>query len=237
MPVASVGFARAIASLEDAFLVPRLRPYGKPVMYLHGASATASEIVGSTATASIRLINEAIARAGFAVGAVTATQLWGNATSVARLTSGRDWIVDTHLAQDTPVALVGVSHGTAWAFAYAASNPSLVSAIVGILPIADVENVRDTDLGGFRSDIDTAWGITYPTALPTAGNPLLNTATLAAIPMQLWYANDDPYSTGIADFATSVGAELRDVGALGHTDAAIAAVPIPDVVAFVAANA
>lgn len=237
MTVSSVGFARAIAALEDAFLVPRLHPYGRPVMYLHGSSADAGEIVGSTATGSIRLINTAIADAGFAMAAVTATQLWGNATSLTRLTSGRDWLVDTLLAQDAPVALVGVSHGTAWAFAYAAVNPSLVSAIVGILPIADVENVRDDDLGGHRSDIDTAWGITYPTPLPQAGNPLLNTATLAGVPMQLWYASDDAYSTGISDFATATNAELHDVGALGHTDAAVDAVDIPDVIAFIEENA
>lgn len=233
---ASLNFGRATASIQDAIVSPRLYPFRNPTLYLHGVGSAASEAMGAI-TPSVGPIIAAIADARFPVGATTAPFTWGNTTGRNQTTDVANWLRNVHLATSDGLILIGASHGTTWAFNYAVANPGTVACIVALLPIADLTAVRDGDILGLRAGIDAAWGVSYPTPLPVASDPMQNTAALSSIPIQLWYAPDDPVSVNIASFASSTGAELNSVGALGHSDAAIAAADISSIVSFIRTNA
>ena len=59
---------------------------------------------------------------------------------------------------------------------------------------------------------------------------------LAGTPIQLWEASDDTLAENVDTFAATLGADLHDVGALGHTATAVQAVDAEDVVSFVIAS-
>lgn len=238
MASVSISFNRVTSGQVDASALPRVRPFRDArVIYLHTAGTTGAEVAGSTSTATMRRVVAALADRGFPFAAPTSGVLWGNATSQGRTTTAKDWLSSAYSLDTGPVALVGCSMGALSAFVYAAANPSDVACIVAILPIVDLEKVRTDNIFGHRAAIDAAWGVTYPAALPQQADPKQNTAALSAIPMQLWYASDDPISFGVADFIAATGAEGHDVGALGHDDDAIAAVDVAAVAAFLGAHA
>ena len=73
-----------------------------------------------------------------------------------------------------------------------------MSCIVGVLPVNDLDDIRDNNRGGYQSSISTAWGTgawTAPgtPALPAGANPAktANQTNLIALPQKLWYASDD----------------------------------------------
>src|SRR5690606_25544541 len=90
--------------------------------------------------------------------------------------------------------------------------------------------IREDDVWGLRSAVDAAWGVTYPQPLPQGANPMENDT---GVPVQIWWANDDPTSVGATTYASNVGAEIYDLGALGHTDEAIQAVDVEVVSTFI----
>lgn len=233
MTIGSLSTGRATAGQVDSVVAPLRRPYRNPAVYLHGSGSAASEAMGAGVVPSIRRIVADVAAAGFPVGGPTAPNTWGNATGRSRLGDVASWLRTAHLAPNDDLVLIGASHGTTWAFDYAIANPDAVACIVAILPIVDLTAVRDGDVLGLRAGIDTAWGVAHPAALPEGADPSLNTEDLDGIPIQLWYASDDPVSVNLAAFASATGAELHNVGALGHTDAAIAAVDRAAVVEFI----
>lgn len=86
---------------------------------------------------------------------------------------------------------------------------------------------------GYRPSIDSAWGVTYPTALPAGANPASNTSGYTGIPVRLWYANDDAIAraTPATTFAGAIAdGQAVDVGATGHSDTSIGSVPESDII-------
>lgn len=229
--IATAATGRATAAIRDAVVQPRLRPYRNPVCYLHSSGTNGTEALGVLLT-NIAAITRRLARAGFVVGAPTATGLWGNSTAATRLTAMETYL-RSEFAASGDLVLIGSSHGAQWALSYAAAHPEDVAAVIGFIPVIDLAYVRDNNVGGLRASIDTAWGVAHPTALPAGSDPATLTDELAEVPIQLWYASDDAVSTNIAAFASATGAEMHNVGALGHTDAAIAAVDSDAVAAFI----
>lgn len=65
-------------------------------------------------------------------------------------------------------------------------------------------------------------------------NPAVQTTALAQVSQQLWYATDDAVSANIAAYATAVGADLRPMGATGHSDASIATATPAEIIRFIA---
>lgn len=161
----------------------------------------------------------------------TTGQSWGNATADTRIDAALAWLRANTTATSDPPLLVGASEGACDALTYASDHP--VAGVIGIIPAIDIQAMRVADTLGLRAAIDAAWGVTYPAALPAGANPATLTAALSSVPQQHWYASNDTVSANIAAYAAAVGADLRNVGALGHTDAAIAAVAATDVLTFI----
>lgn len=222
MTATSLATSRMVSGQTDAWVTPRIAPGTlRPVIYCHGAGGSAAELLGSGVPA-VEPLFDAIGDAGWPCVCVTITVLWGNVTCVSRMDAAIAYCRSTLGAHSTAKPLiVGISHGAACGLTYAYNRA--VRGFVGISPAIDLQAIRVADTLGQRASIDAAWGVTYPAALPAGADPATHTSDLRSLPQQLWYASDDAVSANIGVYATAVGAELHNVGALGHTNAAVAA--------------
>lgn len=227
----SLAEGRFTPGQRDAIVAPRVHGTRQVAVYLNGANGTASEAVGGDGLPAVGGLNWRLARDGLLVVAPTVTQTWGNATAMSRIDQAVTYARANLGGSAAPPVMVGGSHGATGGLLYAASHE--VAAVVGFIPAVDVAFIRDNDLLGQRATIDAAWGVTHPQALPADAIVL---GKDPGCPVQLWYSTDDPISTGVVDYATSVNADLHSLGALGHTDAAIAAIDTDQMLAFIAAH-
>lgn len=243
MTVASHASGRYAPGEGDLVLSRRTwRLDGRPacaVLYCHGAG-TSGVLAFHTDSPGQRALLADISEHWPTVAADLGGPFnWGNNASRSRVEDARVYAQgETVGASDGPVVLVGASMGAAVAVNYAAAHPSNVACMVLILPVVDLQDIRVNDRGGYRSSIDSAWGVTYPAALPAGANPTGHAASVAGIPTQVWYAPDDAVCTAatVEAFATATDAELHSLGNLGHTAAAIQAIDREAVTAFIAAN-
>lgn len=218
----------------DAYAIPDVSAGAPIVLYGHGAGGNGGEIVGANNLLAVPPIVQELVRQGFVVIAVTATALWGNSVSDGRLDDGLDYARDIFKASADPPAGLGASHGFPMLANYALDHT--LSCLVGLIPAADLQAIRVADTLGQRAAIDAAHGVTYPAALPAGSNPMAEAAGLTDLVQENWYANDDAVSQNITVYNSVSGAIGHDVGALGHTNAAIAAADISDIVDFIKAN-
>lgn len=185
----------------------------------------------------------------WAAGNTTDSNHWGNAQSVTRLGQAITLLQSTAAsgggAKAGKVILIGLSMGHAQAINYAAANPNNVAAIVGVLPVNDLNDIRDNDRGGYRASISSAFGTgawTAPgtPALGAPGNPAANASSITAIPHRLYYATGDAICTPATATAlqATIGAKCSSVtiGAGGHSDASLALVDPGDLLSWLGAN-
>lgn len=234
----SLSVGRFTASQPDAVCQPSgTFPDRGPVVFCHGTESSGvdgvAQVNATTVTSGVRAVVRALTAAGFTIVVPAAPNLWGGTTGQARV-AGAITHARNVLGASGPAVLVGYSQGGMAALRYAMTNPSEVAAVVGLLPATDLDYIRDNDIAGQRDDIDTIYGVTYPAALPTGVNPADNTGDFD-LPMAFWYASDDAMVSAAATttFASATGAEVHNVGALGHTDAALLAVDTAAVTTFV----
>lgn len=228
----SHGTGRFTATFADAYIGPDNARGAPPVVYCHGAGGDAREGFGRNAPA-IRPLLEAIAAEGFPIVCPTATELWGNSTNDTRIDNALTWVRANRGAGSHAPFIVGASMGTVSGLDWAADHAC--SGLVGLVPIVDLQAMVTNNTLGLRTSINTAYGRASgdTTTLPAGSNPATMTTALAQIPQQLWYATDDTASANITTYATAVGCDLRSVGALGHTDAAMAAASATDILRFI----
>ena len=233
----SMGLGRYAASEKDLFVATPTGWAGgiRGVLFFHGATGTGPGCVDYTVPGTMRLLNAIAER--FPVLSIDAggPQAWGNTTARARAADGRTYLQGTWGAKSGPVLCVGESMGALLAMNYAKANPTHVAAVVGVIPVCDLNDVVSNNRGGAAANINTAYGGTYSegTHGPT-GNPA-NYAASYATPTRLFYASDD--TTVISSTVTAFAAAAQSVtasslGALGHTEAAVDAVPRPTVLDF-----
>lgn len=186
---------------------------------------------------------------GYTVGASDlgyfTTQGWGNPAEQVRVGELAAWARTAQAAgglggsPSKPLVAVGFSAGAMGLINYfgQAGDPDDVAAFVlGLVPY-DLRALWDANVAGVRSGAGAAWGVTYPTPLPAHASPKDNIGPLAGKHVLLPYASDDPLngSAVVADMVAAIGANAVaiDVGALGHTEAAIDAIAQhPDVWAW-----
>ena len=234
MTHSSLSSGRFTSGVVDGFIAPRIRRDKPLVVACHGAGITVTA-AGWLEVSELYIV-EALAAAGYPVVIPTLTDLWGNATATNRVADAITWGRANLGGNNDPVVGLGGSAGMISVLH--AHDITPMACAVGIIPALDMENLRDTDAVGVRSEIDTAWGVTYPAALPAGANPAENTSNYTDLPMQLHYSTTDAVTLPISttDFATATGAELVDLGTNGHTEASVAAVDHDAVVDFVLAN-
>jgi hypothetical protein len=185
----------------------------------------------------------------YAGGGTTGSDNWGNTNAQTRLGQAITWLQDPAGggAASGTVLLVCQSMGHALASNYTQAHAANVAAIVGWLPVCDLDNIRD-GWPTLRTTIEGAWGTgawTAPgtPALPAGANPAVpaNYTNLTAIPHLMYYASDDILVTPatVTTLAAGIGAAAQAIslGPGGHTDASVGHVPTLDVLLFLAAHA
>lgn len=166
---------------------------------------------------------------------------FGSPTIRNSLLSIKTWMETALNTTPGPCFGIGVSLGNLNLLTTEKHHPGFAYSVVGITPATVIQNIYDEDRGGFRSDIELAYGITFPAPLP-AGAELLDgieASTLPELPYRAYYADDDVLTLPSELEQVVAGmnnAETFSVGNLGHSEAACMAVPMDDVIDFFLAS-
>lgn len=195
------------------------------LVYVQGSHSTAD---GAWASETADLT--ALADAGFVVALCDLSQTtsqgtFGNSTAQTRIGQLRTLMLggSSPLAATGPMCMVAGSGGVAAMLNYARANPSNVAAMVGLLPLTDLQDLYENRLpfsGVTQAEVDTAYGGDV-TASYATHSPIVNADELS-IPLKLYYSTDDPFipvSTVTAYQAAYGGdCEIESLGAVGHAD-------------------
>jgi pimeloyl-ACP methyl ester carboxylesterase len=205
------------------------------VIYCHGANGSATTCRDYSNIGELHLVN-AIAEV-FPVLSIDAggATPWGNGTAVARVDDAIDYGQGTLGWESGTVLLVAASMGAVTALNYTMAHPTKVAAVVGIIPVVDVNDVVTNNRAGLAAGVNTAYGGTYSevTDGPTS-NPA-NYAASMTVPTHLFYSSDDTTAipSAVTDYAAAAAnVTATSLGALGHTQAAIDAAPREQILHF-----
>lgn len=238
MSHSSVDRGRVIPTLLDSYLIPKRPRYRELLIYCHGVTGDATEMLGGAGVPSLRTFTRALvdhADGGWAMASISIPGTWGDVFGMSCIDAHITWMQTTFpdfVDPSKPVKIVGTSHGGSSGLTYGYTRT--IDAMVGIIPAIDQQAIRVSNVMGLRASIDPAWGVTYPAALPAGANPntTAHKAILKFINQQLWYSSDDTVSENIATYGAETYAELHNMGALGHTDTAVGTVDPDAVVEF-----
>ena len=171
-------------------------------------------------------INSFLADCGYPSIAVSPGTTWGNDTIQASLTAAKNAGQASYGFASGKVYLRGGSMGALNVLNWTVNNPTLVKAMVLTTPVTDLAYMHDNNIGGWATEIETAYGglAAYQAALATH-NPAQNTASLTGIPILVCYSTDDPYipPSQAQSFAATVGGTAVSMGAVGHSVQGLAA--------------
>lgn len=212
------------------------------VIFCHGAGGSALNALFLTDVPAQAKLVRALADSGHTVlaGDFGGSQTWGNDTSLARVGQAVTHLTALSGVLSGKVHLVGISMGGLVALNYAKANPTLVASVTAIIPTVDIPAAYDADISGAAALIDTAYGGTYVDDDQKADHNPVHWGPLESsfVPTKVWHASDDPWCplASYQAFAATPNATLTDVGALGHSDAAIAASPINEIEDFLQEN-
>lgn len=208
------------------------------IVYCHGNAGTAAEPL----TAGGRDLIRGLVNAGHIVAATDLGGLstWGNDTVISRITDLKNYLLGTLGTKPGGVVLAGQSMGGLAALDWAAANPTLVSCVVGLLPVVNLTDVHDNNRGGYQASIDAAYAGGYTEATYGAThNPttMANAAKYAGMPLRIFYGDTDTIvlPSTVTAFATATGATATSLSG-GHADATVAQLDVPTTVSFVEAH-
>lgn len=163
---------------------------------------------------------------------------WGNHTSTDRVNDAVNYIQGTVWGSASgKVGLIGVSMGNVVAMNYAREQPTKVSAIASIIGACDLAYHYNN---GYSAAIDTAYSPSYAIH-GDHHDPVKFAASIKDnFKWKGWYAQDDaliaPSTVTALATAMSANGSTHNLGNLGHTDTAIAAVSVPDLASFFASG-
>lgn len=236
--IASVGSARFSSGVSDLIYSPANRVYKNPVVYCHGLGDSAT---GVNAAPETRRRIKAFTSQGHTVCVPEFGSQWGNSTSMTRITEAVTYHRANLNGSNGKIFLSGSSMGSLASLNYAYFNPTLVAGVIGFIPAPNPQALRDSPIFGpfYRPTMDPAYGITYPTPLPTGYVPYSanNMAVLQNVPILLFYSVTDGVSENIREFAAGTGAEIYNVGNNGHSFATIDQAKNEIIVDFIRRNA
>lgn len=233
---------------------------GKSRAVIYGHSLAGDHLSGSrpdTAPGFHNLITKVARRFPVLVPDLGGAVTCGNAAAVNAIAAAKTWAESAALGATAGPALMLTTSMNTWAaLRYFADNAfgALVS-VVGVIDLDDVRNFNRPGVwlpGGIAdapfnaNAINGAWGLPnnstsdYPVhgssfaALPAGANPNLRIPELVGLRHLAVYADDDPTalpSITLAHIAAcGAPAQARNVGPLGHTDAAIGAANTDEII-------
>lgn len=246
----SYGAGRYVASEGDVLMLPsayKRDGTARGIVYCHGAGELAPTPLNAAGNKTYQLrLMQTLVEAGFplvscdlgvwAAGNTTDSNNWGSTQAQTRIGQAKTWLQSASGggAKSGTVLLLGISMGNAAMVNYAKNAAAAVGAMVGILPVADIDDIYQNNRNSYRAAIGSAWGVTFPAALPANSNPATSNSGAVGIPYRTYYASDDTIALPAPATAltTAIGGTATNLGALGHTDAAIGAVSPYEVADF-----
>ncbi len=214
-----------IASAEVDFIVePDEETTGKlPLVLLHGSGVSNYNNFFKGSTYASCMIGPMAALDGRrSIGGWMGSQHFGNDTFEDRC--------DAALAVlGVPKAhFLGISMGGGAGVRYASLNPTKVASLMTITPMADIDAIYQANRLGLRADIGTAWGVTYPTDLPSQADLIgVHAPALDAngTPFRVLYSTADtstlPAEVEALAAAAGITPEVIDTVS-GHTEVTVA---------------
>jgi pimeloyl-ACP methyl ester carboxylesterase len=196
------------------------------LIFCHGAGASADS--GMAVGVSNKL--PALAAAGYPIAicdlgaAAYSGQAWANADSMSAMDAAWTFLKSQMNVKTDKVYLWGDSMGTCTSMAWTRVNLATVAALGVTVPVLDPNDIYQNNKGtGLRAGMQTAWGVTYPTPLPSVATwaPVsMGGSDLAGLQIKLWTSTDDPVAsnTAAASLWGGCGATvtIQDFGAHGH---------------------
>lgn len=195
------------------------------VVLCHGAGAPYN-FIENTRLGSVT-IPAALATADWCMPSISAEMsgdTFGNDTAMTAVTNAMNYLTAQTAVNPSKVHLFGESMGVAVALRWAYLNPTKVASIVGILPAVNLVSLYNSNAGGLRAPIGTAWGVTYPTALPSGADLMAQAPSLSGIPIRFYIAGSDAIisASDVNAHAALSGAEvIGPVGSSGHSEASV----------------
>jgi pimeloyl-ACP methyl ester carboxylesterase len=219
------GTGRVIASQQDAFWLPRTMTRRYVIAAMHGAAKTASSGLDPVQFPGWHEMCRQLSDAGaVVVQADWDFDPWGNDSFLADVDAFRASLATTldnlrvagaSVLDNSKLVLLAGSMGGDDAYRYAQRYPTRVKAMAGISATSDLIGPYTgtwrfgaSDLGTtLQGEIGTAWGVTYPTALPDPADPYNNAALMAGCPTWLGYSDGDTTvpPAWVTAMATAIG--------------------------------
>lgn len=218
---------------------PRTLRGGYGVILTHGAGAP-FEFTDLTQQQSSVILAAAIARSGIpCVAGPFGSDAWGNDTAMSKMTAARTELNNRVPGMDaTKILVLGVSMGAGAAARYSILNPVQVAGVVGIIPAFNYA-YEWANVSAIRASLGAAWGVTYPTSLPSGADNLANASAAAGIPLLAAYSTADTTvpPAGVEQYVDAVGGVKRVIStSVNHSDAAVGLMPPAEVVQFLMTN-
>lgn len=233
---------RIVAGEVDTIWTPRtVRPGTPGLILLHGQGNPKAYMDGSAQRASMRLAG-ALAGAGIpTIAGEMHGNAWANDTGMTDITNAWNILkAQFPTIRTDKVYLLGASMGAAMMTRYVQLNPGSVAAAVGMIPAYDPRAIYVANNVGDVA-MEAAWGFSGLGNFPAALNLPTHVASAVGVPLLTSYASNDTVvpAASVVTYHNAAGGlpeNLIDVGALEHTDAAIAALPISTIGRFLVAN-
>jgi dienelactone hydrolase len=211
----SMQIGRVQAGEFDALFEPRTPRHRYGAVLAHGRGDLALSYIrqaqcfldATNLPSGVRLAARLASNGITCIAAEFADNAWDDDTDMSRITSAAS-VLAAAGCDPAKIVTYGVSMGAGAVARYAMLNPTKVAAGYGTAPVSDLNDFYNNNIGGWRAEIGTAWGVTYPTPLPS-GADLPGQAHLAsAIPWKLDYGTADDIVTPstVTALATAWGA-------------------------------
>jgi pimeloyl-ACP methyl ester carboxylesterase len=235
----------AVSSGENfTTLLPK---YPKPagtmpgILYLHGNTGDSFEALRP----ELSPVLSALVNAGYPIlsGLWGGTSTWGNDTTLARITAGKTYLQGTMGAKAGKIVLIGASAGGCGAMVWASQNPTLVSCLVGLLPVSDLNDIYTNNRGSAAANLSSCYSGGWSQATyGAAHNPVTIAAAggLSSIKMRLFNGASDAtvIPSTVQTLATLAGANTVLTSVPGdHVWPTYAGIDAPTVLSFIQANA
>lgn len=212
-----------------------------PVILSHGA--TAPDNFAKISWPKTSALVAAIASAGIpCIAHYQNGDKWANDTVMSRIDGMLAYVSSKTGCRSDKSHQFGISMGGGAAIRYTALNVDKVASLCANIPMSNMTAMYTNDLpAGARAGIGTAWGVTYPTALPAGTNlpGLAVNIKSAGIPSIFNYSTIDAYivPSDVQTIATAAGGTAVAIdNTYGHADGTIGNVDVNDYIKFLVAN-
>lgn len=227
--------------------VPGTPRLGKRLVILAHADDAASETHGSmcfidwTNSPNASALALTLVDAGFLciAGDFGGTQNFGADPCAQTVYNTWQAAVSAYGCASDGVVIICASMGFDTAYQFAREYPGALKGVYAVEPGLNLTDIYDNNRAGAQAAIGAAWGVTYPTPLPSIADPYLNPSVMAGIPGTIAYSTADTVSLPayVTTWAAQTGFTTTQVSTTrNHSDAMLDDVPIADIATFLVTN-